>query len=192
MASIDVRIADTDAPFSKSVIASRATSMQIVQPMPWVSHSVIRPLAARDFTKQSWLPVVTNAFAAAVAAARAAAPPGAARRTRRPASRRPSAAPAHTTPRAAAVVLPRGPASLAPRAPAPVGRTAAMGTLATAGRDGHRERRQEQKCRHGQKWKLQLAIASGFRRNPVSLGRRRADTGRSASTRSSALPTVRP
>jgi hypothetical protein len=51
--SIAARMEVTEAPELKSSIASRPTSMQIWQPMPWGSHAVTMPLAARDFTKQS-------------------------------------------------------------------------------------------------------------------------------------------
>jgi hypothetical protein len=51
--SIAARIVVGVAPVLNMTIASRATSRQIVQPMPWVSHSVTRPLAARDLMKHS-------------------------------------------------------------------------------------------------------------------------------------------
>jgi hypothetical protein len=51
--SMAARMAVTEAPELKSKIASRPTSMQIWQPIPWGSHWVTMPFAARDFTKQS-------------------------------------------------------------------------------------------------------------------------------------------
>jgi hypothetical protein len=49
--SIASRMAAGFPPELNRVIASRATSMQMAQPIPCESHSVTRPSAARDFTK---------------------------------------------------------------------------------------------------------------------------------------------
>ena len=46
-------ISRADAPRECICIASRATSMQSVQVMPWVSHDATAPVGARDPTKQS-------------------------------------------------------------------------------------------------------------------------------------------
>lgn len=55
--SMAARIAVGVAPVLNRVMASRATSMQIVQPIPCESHSDTRPFAARDLMKQSWFPL---------------------------------------------------------------------------------------------------------------------------------------
>ena len=54
--SFAARMSLTEAPEAYICIASRATSMQIPHVMPWGSHDVTSPLAARDETKQSSLP----------------------------------------------------------------------------------------------------------------------------------------
>ena len=50
-----LRILASGVPAAYICIASRATSRQTVQPMPWASHSVGTPRSSRDFTKQSSL-----------------------------------------------------------------------------------------------------------------------------------------
>ena len=60
--SIAARIATTSAPDDYICIASRATSTQMVQPKPWVSHSSTLPFGSRRATKHDslalwpWLP----------------------------------------------------------------------------------------------------------------------------------------
>ena len=55
--SMAARIAVGFEPELNNVIASRATSIHTAQPIPWESHSLTRPSAARDFTKQEWFAV---------------------------------------------------------------------------------------------------------------------------------------